>query len=237
MEHTYDFVRRNELMEEIQNSNCTCVNGKERKQNEPTPIAAVVGPTDSGSAVLVASLLQVASIPVISHSATSNELSSPQYRHFFRTAPPDGQQASAMADIIQYFNWSYIAAVTMDDSYGRNGVWKLESEAEKRKTFCLSFAEYIPRQEFIVKLKRAVSKLESYPTIRVVVLWLFGGYGRRFLKEAVKQMLIDHTWILSDALATEDDTFVGINISDQKISKDHSEFNLNIWTIRNSRIS
>ena len=83
MEHTYDFVRRNELMEEIQNANCTCVNGKERKQNEPTPIAAVVGPTNSGSAVLVASLLQVVGIPVISHSATSNELSSPQYRHFF----------------------------------------------------------------------------------------------------------------------------------------------------------
>ena len=68
-----------------------------------------------------------------------------------------------------------------------------------------------------MKLRRAVSKLKSYPTIRVVVLWLFGGYGRRFLKEAVKQNLIDRTWILSDALATEDDTFVGINISDQKI--------------------
>ena len=51
-----------------------------------------------------------------------------------------------MADIIQYFNWSYIAAVAMDDSYGRHGVWELESEAEKRETFCLSFAEYIPRQ-------------------------------------------------------------------------------------------
>ena len=237
MEHTYDFVRRNELMEEIQNANCTCVNRKERKPNEPTPIVAVIGPTDSGSAVLVASLLQVAGIPVISHSATSNELSSPQYRHFFRTAPPDGQQASAMADIIQYFSWSYIAAVAMDDSYGRNGVWELESKAEKGKTFCLSVAEYIPRQEYNVKLKRAVNKLKSYPMIRVVVLGLFGGYERRFLQEAVKQKLIDRTWILSDTLATEDDTFVGINISDQKISMNHSEFNLDIWTIRNSRIS
>lgn len=217
MEHTYDFVRRNELMEEIQNASCTCENGKDRKHDKPTPIAAVIGPTDSGSAVLVASLLQVAGIPLVSHSATSNELSSPQYRHFFRTAPPDGQQASAMADIIQYFNWSYIAAVAMDDSYGRNGVWELESEAEKRKTFCLSFAEYIPRQEYNVKLTRAVGKLKTYPNIRVVVLWLFGGYGRSFLKEAVKQNLFDRTWILSDALATEDDTFVGIKISDQII--------------------
>lgn len=217
MEHTYDFVRRNDVVKELHNASSACVKEKARTQNEPTSIAAVIGPTDSGSAVLVASLLQVAGIPVISHSATSNELSSPQYRHFFRTAPPDGQQASAMADIIQHFNWSYIAAVAMDDSYGRNGVWELESEAESRKTFCLSFAEYIPRQEYNTKLTRAVTKLKSYPNIRVVVLWLFGGYGRRFLKEAVKQKLFDRTWILSDALATEDDAFAGLRNSDQKI--------------------
>ena len=217
MEHTYDFVRRNDMVKELHNASCTRMNAKDETPNEPPSIAAVIGPTDSGSAVLVASLLQVAGIPVISHSATSNELSSPQYRHFFRTAPPDGQQASAMADIIQHFNWSYIAAVAMDDSYGRNGVWELESEADKRKTFCLSFAEYIPRQEYNAKLTRAVTKLKSYPNIRVVVLWLFGGYGRRFLREAVKQKLFDRTWILSDALATEDDVFVGLRNGDQKI--------------------
>ena len=122
-----------------------------------------------------------------------------------------------MADIIQHFNWSYIAAVAMDDSYGRNGVWELESEAENRKTFCVSFAEYIPRQEYNTKLTRAVTKLKSYPNIRVVVLWLFGGYGRRFLKEAVKLKLLDRTWILSDVLATEDDVFFGLNSGDQKI--------------------
>lgn len=217
MEHTYDFVRRSDMVKEFQNASCKSANESNTTWNKPKPIAAVIGPTDSGSAVLAASLLQVAGIPAISQSATSNELSSPQYRHFFRTAPPDGQQASAMADIIQYFNWSYIAAVAMDDSYGRNGVWELESEAEKRETFCISFAEYIPRQEYNTKLTRAVTKLKSYPNIRVVVLWLFGGYGRRFLKEAVKQRLFDRTWILSDALATEDDVFVGLNSSDQKI--------------------
>ncbi|PFX21438.1 Metabotropic glutamate receptor 7 [Stylophora pistillata] len=217
MEHTYDFVRLNEILTEAQNASCKHTNKKNITQSEEKPITAVVGPTDSGSAVLVASLLRVGGVPVISHSATSNELSSPLYRHFFRTAPPDGQQASAMADLIEHFNWSYVAAVAMDDSYGRNGVWKLESEADYRKTFCLSFAEYIPRQEYIAKLKRGVSKLKSHPNIRVVVLWLFGGYGRRFLKEAVQQNLVDRTWILSDALATEDDVFVGLKRTDQKI--------------------
>ena len=217
MEHTYDFVRRNEIAAEFQTASCPCADKENITKDEPTSIAAVIGPADSGSAVLVASLFQVAGIPVISHSATSIELSFPQYRDFFRTAPPDGQQAKAMADIIQHFSWSYVAAVAMDDSYGRNGMWKLESEAGRRKTFCIAFAEYIPRQEYGKKLTIAVNKLKSYPNIRVVVLWLFGSYGRRFLKEASQQKLFNHTWILSEALTTEDDVFVGLKTEDQRI--------------------
>ena len=177
----------------------------------------MIGPTDSGSSVVVGSLLEVAGIPVISHSATSNELSSPQYRHFFRTAPPESQQASAIVDIIEHFTWSYVAAVAMDDSYGRSGVWGLETKAEKRKTFCIAFAEYIPRKEYSSKLIRTVTKIKSYANVKVVVLWLFGSYGRRFLIEAVKHKLDDRTWILSDGLSTEDEVFAGLNNTDHKI--------------------
>ena len=217
MKHTYDFVRGNDIAFKSKSDSSSCASEINQTRDERTPIAAVIGPTDSGSSVVVGSLLEVAGIPVISHSATSNELSSPQYRHFFRTAPPDGQQASAMADVIEHFNWSYVAVVAMDDSYGRNAVWKLETEAEGRKTFCIAFAEYIPRKEYSSKLIRAVGKIKSYPNAKVVMLWLFGSYGRRFLKEAVKQKLDDRTWILSDALATENDVFVGLTDTDQNI--------------------
>ena len=217
MKHTYSFVRRNEIAFKSRVDYCSCSNNTNRTENDRIPMAAVIGPTDSGSAVVVGSLLEVAGIPVISHSATSNELSSPLYRHFFRTASPDSQQANAMADVIQHFNWSFVIVVAMDDSYGRGGVWELEKEAERRKTFCIAFAEYIPRQEYSSKLRRAVNKIKSYPHAKVVVLWLFGSYGRRFLNEAVQQELKDRTWILSDALATEDDVFVGLKYTEQKI--------------------
>ena len=217
MKHTYEFVRRNDIALKPKSDSCSCENETESSYTERTPIAAVIGPTDSGSSVVVGSLLEVAGIPVISHSATSNELSLPQYRHFFRTAPPDSQQASAMADIIEHFNWSYVATVAMDDSYGRNGVRGLETEAEERKTFCIAFAEFIPRQEYSSKLIRTVSKIKSYPNVKVVILWLFGSYGNLFLKEAAKQKLDDRTWILSDGLAAEHDVFVRLKDTDQNI--------------------
>ena len=203
MEHTYDFVRRNDIAAELRNVSCSREDHKNASKNKEMPIAAVIGPSDSGSALLVGSLLQVVGIPVISESATSNELSSPRYRHFFRTAPPNSEQASAVADVIEHFNWSYVAAVATDDSYGRNAVRELESEAERRKTFCLSFAEFIPREVYNTKLTRAVSELKGHPNIRVVMLWLFGSYGREFLKEAAKQKLFDRTWIFSDGFASK----------------------------------
>ena len=44
-----------------------------------------------------------------------------------------------MADIIEHFKWTYVAAVGLDDSYGRNGVWSLAKEATKRNgSFCIA---------------------------------------------------------------------------------------------------
>ena len=53
------------------------------------------------------------------------------------------------------------------------------------------------------KIKIIISKLKRERKVKVIVLWLFGGYGKRFLKEAEKQQIFDRTWILSDALASE----------------------------------
>lgn len=170
---------------------------------QPSPIVSLIGPADSGSSVLVGSLLKVAGIPAISYAATSEELSSPFYKHFYRTVPSDKQQASAMADLFEFFHWSYVGAVAVDDSYGRYGVWALEKESFTRKSFCIALSEYIPRLNYMSKIEIVVSKLKRHTNVKVIVLWLFGGYGRGFLKEAEKQNLLDRTWILSDALAAE----------------------------------
>ena len=104
-------------------------------QNGSKPISVLIGPDTSASAVLVGSFLQVVDIPAISSIATSVDLSSKLHENFFRTVPPDIWQAKVMADIIELFNWTYVAAVGLDDSYGRNSIWALEKESYNRKTF------------------------------------------------------------------------------------------------------
>ena len=203
MKATYQFVKNTD-------SHFACTQESLRMQprnktakHHSRPMISVIGPSDSGSSVLVGSLLKVAGIPAISFGATSEELSSPFYKHFYRTVPSDKQQASAMADLFEHFSWSYVGAVAVDDSYGRYGVWALEKQSFIRRSFCIALSEYIPRLHYAKKIEIIVSKLKRHTNVKVIVLWLFGGYGKAFLKEAGKQNLLDRTWILSDALAAE----------------------------------
>ena len=171
-------------------------------------ISALVGPFDSASAVLVGSLLQVSDIPAISPSATSDELSSQMYKDFFRTVPPDKWQAEVMADIIELFNWTYVAAVGLDDSYGHNGISALEKESYNRKTFCIAFSEYIPRLGHWDKTKQTVLKIKRRSEVAVIIIWLSGGYGSAFFAEATAQNLEGKTWILSDAQTAGEAVFL-----------------------------
>lgn len=183
-----------------------CQSDRNRTNNLSShpPVEAIIGPHDSISAVLVGSLLQVHGIAAITPSATSHELSSKMYRNFFRTVPCDTWQAKVMADIIEYFNWTYVAAIALDDSYGRQGVWAVEKEVYKRRTFCIAYSEFLPRLDYTEKLSQIVFKLKRQRNIGVVIVWLSGGYGRAFLQETNKQGVRDRTWIFSDAITAEE---------------------------------
>lgn len=194
----------------VKSTDPSCQSGKNRTNDlsSHAPVVALIGPHDSISAVLVGSLLQVHDIAAISPSATSHELSSKMYRNFFRTVPCDTWQAKVMADIIEYFNWTYVAAIAIDDSYGRQGVWAVEREVYIRKTFCIPYTEFLPRLDYKEKLSQIVLKLKQQRNIGVVIVWLSGGYGRAFLQETNKQGVRDRTWIFSDAITAEESVHI-----------------------------
>lgn len=60
----------------------------------------------------VANLLRLFQIPQISYASTSAKLSDKsRYDFFARTVPPDFYQAKAMAEILRFFNWTYVSTV------------------------------------------------------------------------------------------------------------------------------
>ena len=212
VKETYEFVRDRDLYHSCSSNNsgvdeqttsCCCLS------KDSTPVSLIIGPYDSASAVQIGSLLSVAKIPIISFAATSDELSSAQFRYFLRTVPSDRQQARVQADLFEHFKWTYVGTVALDDSYGRFGVSALQSESYKRKSFCIAFSEFIPRLRAAQSMTQIVSRIKQQSNVKVVVVWVFGGYAKQFFQEAHRQKLSQRTWILGDATSTEGSELLG----------------------------
>ena len=162
-------------------------------------IVAFIGPSFSSTAIFIAGILRMLNVSGISGTTTSPELSSHTYKHLYRTVAADTYSAKAVADIISHFNWTYIAAIGVDDSFGRNAVWSLINEAKnKNGSFCVALTDFIPHNTQITKVKEIVTKLKRQENIRVIVVWLYGTIRWNFLKEITGQNLSERVWILSN---------------------------------------
>ncbi|KAL9964483.1 hypothetical protein ACROYT_G028130 [Oculina patagonica] len=183
-----------------------CLTNISQSKNVQQSVMALIGPDDSSTAVVIGGCLQMLNYSGISAGATSSELSSSAYKHLHRMAPSDTFRAKAMADIVEHFNWTYVAAVGKDDSYGRNGLWSLVKEAAIRNnSFCVAMTEFVPNGDYVLGIKSIVTILRRQENIRVVILWLHGSYLTDFFSEVNRQKLTGRVWVLSDSLQSAAD--------------------------------
>ena len=181
----------------------SCVNLSQNATRRKA-IISLIGPTESNTALFISGFLRMLNVSSISGSATSAELSSLTYDHFFRTVPSDTFLAKAMVDLVTHFNWSYVAVVGVDDSYGRNGAWAVVSESRSRKnSFCIALTEFVRHESLNLSISNIVRKLKQMDNVKVVILWLYKIYLTKFLAEIQRQNLTGRVWILSDATSTQ----------------------------------
>ena len=112
-----------------------------------------------------------------------------------------------MADIIELFNWTYVAAVGLDDSFRRKGILALEKEAYNRKTFCIALYELMPRLDYHENLKQTLFKIKMHRRIGVVIVLLYGKYLETFFIKATEKHLQGKTLILDEGNTIEETLF------------------------------
>ena len=188
----------------------TCVNVCQNATRK-IAIISLIGPYESSTALFIGGILRMLNFSSISGSATSAELSSLAYDHIFRTAPSDQFLAKAMVDLVTHFNWSYVAVVGLDNSYGRNGAWAVVSESTSRKSsFCIALTQFVRHESLNRSISNIVRQLKQMDNVKVVILWLYGNYQSKFLAEVKRQNLTGRVWILSEAPLTSTLTVEGI---------------------------
>lgn len=180
-------------------------------RNNSHSVVAVIGGLVSQTALAVSTLLQAVNLPIIGSLATSEQLNSEFHRKFLRTIPADGNQAQAIADIIEYFGWRYVAAIAEDDSYGRSGVLALQREARTRNSFAVGITEFILQSQ-LDRIPSIVYKLKQRPTVRVVILWTLHSTGKAVLEETINQNVLGRTWLMSESLSMQRAEYLGPTI-------------------------
>ena len=169
-----------------------------------TSITAVIGATVSFVSIPVASLFRLFNLPQVSYISTSSLLSNQdRYNYFFRTIPPDDQQAQAMIDLIVYFGWDHVSTIYSNNLYGQPGITEFHRLARKQK-ICIDVNEGID-DSFVTANYTIIANKLFNSSANVVVLFAYEYHVIDLMTEiksvqgnSRRQFL----WIASDSWAT-----------------------------------
>ncbi|XP_056334372.1 extracellular calcium-sensing receptor [Danio aesculapii] len=140
------------------------------KCNRQTSIHAIIGETESSATVILTRTTGPFKIPVISHAASCECLSSRKdYPSFFRTISSDYHQGRALAYIVKHLGWSWVGAVNSDNDYGNYGMAIFLNTAQK-EGICVEYSEKFYRTE-PEKLKKVVDTIKK-STAKVIVAFI-----------------------------------------------------------------
>ena len=169
--------------------------------NETLKVVGVVGALSSVASMAVCNIFNLYKTPFISSTSSSDELSDRStYPYFYRVCPPDSFQAKVMVDILEYFNWSYVAVVHEENSYGFNSLTFLR-RLTREKGICISDA-YPLSDSFIEedyeKLVRKLGRNNAGSPAKAVIVIAFS-YKMRALFLAAHKLgqMGEWQWILS----------------------------------------
>uniref|UniRef100_A0A8C0CR01 Glutamate metabotropic receptor 2 n=1 Tax=Balaenoptera musculus TaxID=9771 RepID=A0A8C0CR01_BALMU len=197
LEQALDFVRAS-LSHGADGSRHICPDGSYATHGDaPTAITGVIGGSYSDVSIQVANLLRLFQIPQISYASTSAKLSDKsRYDYFARTVPPDFFQAKAMAEILRFFNWTYVSTVASEGDYGETGIEAFELEARARN-ICVATSEKVGRAMSRTAFEGVVRALLQKPSARVAVLFTRSEDARELLA-ATQRLNASFTWVASD---------------------------------------
>ncbi len=182
----------------VQNMNRSCSD-----TSSEVAVSGVVGAQYSSVSIDIANLLRLHKIPQISHTSSSDLLSDKtRFDYFFRTVPPNSQQAKAIGDIILAFNWTYVFALYSDDAYGLGGINAVLEELQNRVCIAATISLPVPSasSDYDAALRNMSQEWVQNASVAVLFVHLDEAIGmmeamRQFRNGPHRDNLKGITWI------------------------------------------
>ena len=173
--------------------------------NTTMRVSAIIGASSSSVSIPVASLLRLFKVPQISYASSSSGLNNrDRYEYFFRTIPPDNQQAMAMIDLMEKSNWNLVSTVYSDNLYGEPGINQFHDLAQKRG-ICIDINQPI-KESFQPHDYRRLADMLKNSTANVTVLFTSFEHADNLLQTMTMSNgtinKFGKVWIASDSSAS-----------------------------------
>lgn len=132
----------------------------------------------------------------ISYEATNELLSNKQlYPSFFRTIPSDKNQVKAMLEILAKYNWTWIALLGSDNSYGLQGMLSLSKQASDFN-ICIAFQAVIPTLSTSTQQRmRDIVKNIIKTKVNTIVVFSSKRIASGFFPFVIEQNITGKVWI------------------------------------------
>ncbi|XP_078524831.1 vomeronasal type-2 receptor 26-like [Lissotriton helveticus] len=167
----------------------------------PGLLTGIVGDASSFCSIPLARVLGLYRHPQISYFATSPVLSDRnQFPSFFRTIPSDFFQSHGLAQLVIYFDWTWVGIITEDNDYGHLGAEILQRELHEAGV-CVAFSENIILTRADRNVPHIVKIIQKSAANAVVVFGLDSHLVPLF-DEIVMQNITGKTFIASEAWST-----------------------------------
>ncbi|XP_022140487.1 glutamate receptor 3.7-like isoform X2 [Momordica charantia] len=171
-------------------------------------VVAIVGPQSSVVAHMVLQIANNLQVPLISYAATDPTLSALQFPFFLRTTQSDSYQMTAMAELIDFYEWKEVIMIFVDDDYGRNGMSTLADELDK-KMFKISYKIPLPSQFNLSEITDILNKSKLLgPRIYVVHVNPDPKLSIFKIAHQLNMMTSDYVWLATDWLSTTLDSIL-----------------------------
>ncbi|XP_029435605.1 extracellular calcium-sensing receptor-like [Rhinatrema bivittatum] len=166
-----------------------------------SPLAAVIGESQSTSSISMARLLGLYRYPQISYFASTPLLNNKiQFPSFFRTIPSDDIQVRGLAQLVVHFGWTWVGLLSSEDDYGEFGSQLLKKELQAVGA-CVAFHETLPdlpAKEKIYYITETVKRSSA----NIIFVFSSGNKMLPVWEDLTKHHITGKVWIATEAWST-----------------------------------
>ncbi|XP_052073189.1 uncharacterized protein LOC127711239 isoform X2 [Mytilus californianus] len=157
--------------------------------------------TSTANVIAANRILAPLKIPLVGAFSTSSVLNDKYtYPYVARTISSDFQETQAIADVLQYNNWTYVTVIYSKEVYGKSGYENFKSQAGKNG-ICITVSLPVPVQGSSDDIKNALSQLSTETGANVVILIAMN--PEQILKAAKELGIINqYLWIGTETWGT-----------------------------------